>query len=299
MAIGTISFTQEPVSGAGLRPVITNWTPIVPYAVKQTSISGLFYFKFILEIRITDASGTLLGKIKQKKSPAVTGTTDVTAIFDVRYIVNTQLETQVADYNDTTKSIHTLGVNDKENPFSQNTTQLLAIYVKAYQEYSSSATASPTVNASENVTDTLYYIPASLDLNTARSTVSFQTTGIEGYKLKDDSKRVFSDVASSYNSLVGITGYHNILRSTDYHTIGFLNGQADFESLGWYWKVEYFNASGTMGSAELINDNSAGGAKPNTIGGEVNTDNERLIYFVSGDANLPAQDITAASPSAF
>jgi hypothetical protein len=299
MAIGTISFQQVPVLDSAKRPAITNWTPIVPYSVRQTDISGLFYFKFILEVRITDASGTLLGKIKQKKSPAVTGTTNVTATFDLRDIVNTQLETQMADYDDTAKSIHTLGVNNIEKPFSQNTSQLLAIYVKAYQEYSSSATASPTVNASENDTSTLYYIPASLDLNADRSTTNFQGTGIEGYKLKDVSKRVFSDVASSYNSLVGITGYHNILRSTDYHTVGFLNGQTDFESLGWYWKVEYFNASGTMGSAELINDNSAGGAKPNTTGGEVNTDNERLIYLGCGAANLEAQDITAARPSAF
>ena len=299
MAIGTISFQQTPVLSSAKRPAITNWTPIVPYAVRQTDISGLFYFKFILEIRITDASGTLLGKIKQKKSPAVTGTTNVTAVFDLRDIVNTQLETQMADYNDTTKSIHTLGVNDIEKPFSQNTSQLLAIYVKAYQEYSESATASPTANTGENVTQTLFYIPASLDLNTARGTEYFQTTGIEQYKLKDDSKRVFSDVSSSYNSLVGITGYHNVIRSTDYHTIGFLNGQADFESLGWYWKVEYFNASGTMGSAELINDTSAGGAKPNSVGGQVTTDNQRLIYLGCGAANLQAQDIAAARPSAF
>ena len=299
MAIGTISFQQTPVLSSAKRPAITNWTPIVPYSVRQTSISGLFYFKFILEIRITDASGTLLGKIKQKKSPAVTGTTNVTAVFDLRDIVNTQLETQMADYNDTTKSIHTLGVNDIEKPFSQNTSQLLAIYVKAYQEYSESATASPTANTGENVTQTLFYIPASLDLNTARGTEYFQTTGIEQYKLKDDSKRVFSDVSSSYNSLVGITGYHNVIRSTDYHTIGFLNGQADFESLGWYWKVEYFNASGTMGSAELINDTSAGGAKPNSVGGQVTTDNQRLIYLGCGAANLQAQDIAAARPSAF
>jgi len=301
MAIGTISFQQTPVLSSAKRPAITNWTPIVPYSVRQTSISGLFYFKFILEVRITDASGTLLGKIKQKKSPAVTGTTNVTAVFDLRDIVNTQLETQMADYNDTTKSIHTLGVNDIEKPFSQNTSQLLAIYVKAYQEYSSSATASPTANTGENVTQTLYYIPASLDLNTARGTEYFQTTGIEDYKLKDVSKRVFSDVASSYNSLVGITGYHNILRSTDYHTIGFLNGQADFESIGWYWQVKYYTSANVQigSTAELINDNSAGGAKPNSAGGEVNTDNERLIYFGCGPANLQAQDITAARPSNF
>ena len=47
MAIGTISLPQIPVEAAKQVPVITNWTPVVPYMVKQTSITDLFYFKFI------------------------------------------------------------------------------------------------------------------------------------------------------------------------------------------------------------------------------------------------------------
>ena len=306
MAIGTISFQQEPVSSAGKRPVITNWTPIVPYAVEQTSISGLFYFKFILEIRITDASGTLLGKIKQKKSPAVTGTSNVTAIFDVRDIVNTQLETQVADYNDTTKSIHTLGVNDAAKPFSLNTSQILKIYVKAYQEYSESATASPTVNSSENDTSTLYYIPASLDLNADRSTTNFQGTGIEQYKLKDSSKKLLSDVTETSNAPIitsaVATGFHNIVRSTDYHTVGFLNGEDYFDGKAALFKIRYYNSAGTnltssggQTSEDLV-QNGNGGANP--ITGQVLTDSKLLIYFGCGPANLEAQSVnTDARPS--
>ena len=67
MALGTISFEQEPIGDSTTSPVITNWNPIIPYAVKQTDISGLFYFKFILEIRLDDASGTIIGKLKQRK----------------------------------------------------------------------------------------------------------------------------------------------------------------------------------------------------------------------------------------
>ena len=93
MGLGNLSFVQEPVNTTSKVPVITNWTPIVPYAVKQTNITDLFYFKFILEIRLTDATGTLLGKLKQKKSPSSTSNIDVAAVFDVRDIVNTQLET--------------------------------------------------------------------------------------------------------------------------------------------------------------------------------------------------------------
>ncbi len=143
MAIGTISFEQEPIGDSSQLPVITNWTPIVPYTVKQTSITDLFYFKFILEVRLTDASGTLLGKIKQRPNGYATGTTNVIGIYDVKDIVNSQLEDTIADQNDTTKSIHTLGKNVATKIYSTNSNQLRTVYVKAYQEFSSAANASP------------------------------------------------------------------------------------------------------------------------------------------------------------
>ena len=43
MALGTISFEQEPISDTATVPVITNWTPIIPYTTKQTNITDLFY----------------------------------------------------------------------------------------------------------------------------------------------------------------------------------------------------------------------------------------------------------------
>jgi hypothetical protein len=61
MAIGNITFAQEPVNTTSKVPVITNWTPMIGYMVYQDDISGLFYFKLILEVRLDDASGTLLG----------------------------------------------------------------------------------------------------------------------------------------------------------------------------------------------------------------------------------------------
>jgi hypothetical protein len=60
-----LSFEQEPISDSTTSPVITNWTPIVPYVLyRNVSIASLFYYKLVLEIRLTDSSGTLLGKIK-------------------------------------------------------------------------------------------------------------------------------------------------------------------------------------------------------------------------------------------
>ena len=66
MAIGSISFEQEPVEDN--TPAITNWTPIVPYVVLQDDISGLFYFKLILEVRLESSTGLLIGKLKQRRN---------------------------------------------------------------------------------------------------------------------------------------------------------------------------------------------------------------------------------------
>ena len=86
-----LTFTQHPIEAAIQTPVITNCTPIVPYMVNKSSISGLFYYKFIMEIRETDVSGELLAKIKQRKSAAVSGVTNVKCLLDVRDIINTHL----------------------------------------------------------------------------------------------------------------------------------------------------------------------------------------------------------------
>ena len=68
MALGLITFAQKPVNTTSKVPVITNWTPMIGYMVLQDDISGLFYFKLILEVRLDDASGTLLAKIKQRRN---------------------------------------------------------------------------------------------------------------------------------------------------------------------------------------------------------------------------------------
>ena len=65
----SLSFFQEPVNATSKVPVITNWTPAIGYMLfYDASIAAFFYFKLILEVRLTDASGTLLGKIKQRRN---------------------------------------------------------------------------------------------------------------------------------------------------------------------------------------------------------------------------------------
>ena len=127
-----LSFEQEPISDSTTSPVITNWIPIVPYVLYESTISGLFYYKLVLEIRLDDASGTLLAKLKQRRNGYADDITNnkARAIFDVRDVVNSQLEDTIADQNATTRSIHSVGVNVIAKPFSTNSNQVKKIYVK-------------------------------------------------------------------------------------------------------------------------------------------------------------------------
>ena len=155
MALGNISIIQKPALApiTTATVVLTNWTPVVGYTIYQDDITDLFYFKLILEVRIDDASGTLLGKIKQKPNGyAVDGGTKARAFFDIREIVNEAVAPTLYDQNITTapyKSIHKVGANNIVQPFSKSGDALLGlpqvakIFVKAYQEYSESATVSP------------------------------------------------------------------------------------------------------------------------------------------------------------
>ncbi|QDP48268.1 MAG: hypothetical protein Unbinned585contig1001_38 [Prokaryotic dsDNA virus sp.] len=299
MAIGIFSFEQEPIGDSDKLPVITNWTPVVPYTAKQTSMTEIYYFKFVLDVRLTDASGTLLAKMKQRQN-GVSSTTDVYSVFDIKDVVNSVLYDTIADANDTTKSIHTLGANVAAEPFSQNNNQLRTIYVKGYQEFSTAQNTSPSLYLTSYAEDTKFYMQASLPLNTARGTADFQTTAFSNFQLDGSSKKFLSDVASSYNSIANVTGYVNVVRSTDYHTVAFLNGATHLDSSGSFFQIKYYDSDGIIGVAqEIENHNATGGAQPVSTE-EVGTDAERLIYFGCGPGNLQAQSaVPGARPSAF
>lgn len=301
-----LSFEQEPISDSTTSPVITNWTPIVPYVLyRNVSIASLFYYKLVLEIRLTDSSGTLLGKIKQRRN----GFSDdiaankARAIFDLKDIVNSQLQDTNADQNATTKTIHKVGTNSATTPFSQNNNQFLSIYVKGYENYSSAANISPSDVLDDAINDTKFYIAASLDLNTARGTADFQDTAFSSYSLSGSTSLFLSDIQDSSADNIG-TVKRNYIQSTDYHTIGMLNGVSDLASDAYFIGIQYYDSSNNVinspgGTAieYIANTNLNGGANPDT---EVNTNPERLIYFGCGPANLESQSRnTEARPSEF
>jgi len=309
MALGNISFEQEPVDAADKVPVITNWNPMIGYMLYQDDISGLFYFKLVLEVRLDNASGTLIGKIKQRRngySVDIAGNA-ARAFFDLRDIVNSQLTDTVFDQNDTGvpfETIHKLGENNPVTPFSVNGdnrtdgTQLQTIYVKGYQQYSSLASEIPTEDDTPSVNDTLFYIGASLPLLTARDTDSdyIQGTAFQPYQASATVDLFLSDVESSVGEY-GLSGYINYIQDTDYHTVAFLNDYTNFLSDLDYIEIAYYDSSNSIiNSAETIANVSGNGGHPPGAGSM--TDAKRLLYFGCGPGNLEGQsDNTSARPS--
>ena len=292
MALGNISFVQEPVNTTSKVPVITNWTPLIGYMVYQDDISGLFYFKLILEVRLDDASGTLLGKIKQRRngySPDVAAN-EARAFFDLRDIANSVLVDTVFDQNDSGqpfRTIHKIGVNTAAKPFSVNGdrntdgTQIQTIYVKGYQQYSTVASAIPAEITSDTVNDTLYYLQASLPLMTPRSTVTSPVGFIQGtdfnvFNGNGTTDRFLSDLETSSGDY-NVSGYINYIQETDYHTVALLNDNdkfdSDIEAIG----IKYYDSSGLqIGTTKAIpNTTTNGGANPTS------ETNARKSIFIS------------------
>ena len=323
MALGSITLEQRPVASSDKVPVITNWTPIVGYMVLQDDISGLFYFRLIMEVRLDDGSGTLLAKIKQRRNGYGDDVTNnrARAFFDLRDIVNSQVVDTVFDQNQTGipfDSIHTIGLNVPAKPFSVNgdnregTTQIQTIYIKAYQQYSESATAIPEEETGTSVNHTLVYMGASLPLLTPRSVVaagSVNSTYLQGaafnkYQTSDNNDQFLSDLetdAGDHN----ITGYINYVQWNDttnvgdYHTLAFLNDTTKFDSDLFHMAIRYYDNSGVaLGTVEYIaNVDANGGWEPDGTEGTTE-DKHRLLYFGCGPGNLEAQtDETDARPS--
>ena len=307
-----IKFEQNPVDTADKVPVITNWTPAIGYMLFQddATTASYYYYKLILEVRLDDATGTLLGKVKQRRNGYSDDVTNnkARAFFDLRSIINSQLVDTVFDQNDSGvpfRAIHKVGANTAAKPFSVNgdrntgETQLQTVYVKGYQEYATTQTASPTVITTDTVNDTQYYIGASLPLMTARDTDSdyIQGTAFQVHQGKGATDKLLSDLLTSAGDY-NISGYINYVQDTDYHTVGFLNNTSLFSSDIHNILIKYYDNAGSLigGSTHAIENNTTnGGANPGT---EADTDAERLIYFGCGPANLEAQSITAsAKPS--
>ena len=306
-----LSFVQEPVNETSKVPVITNWTPLIGYMLhRDTSIAALFYYKLVLEVYTGTSvvAANLIAKFLQRRN----GYSDdiannlARAFFDLRDIANTQLIETVFDQNDggvPFRTIHKVGVNSAAKPFSVNgdnttaKTQIIALTVKGYENYSSSANESPIDQTGDAITDTLYYLQASLPLMTARSTDSdyIQGTDFNVYNCSSNTDLFLSDIEESLSDYGLGNVRRNYVQSTDYHTVAFLNDNPKFDSGLALMEIIYHDSSGsTLSTTPITNNSTNGGENPSgTL-----TDNERLLYFGCGPGNLEGQSIASgAKPS--
>ena len=320
MALGTITFAQKPSTGpTGVGTTesitVTNWTPVAGYMAYQDNISSLYYFKLIIEVRVGDGSGELLAKLKQKPNGYITDAAAgrARAFFDLKDIINDYVAPTLYDQNDATppyRSIHTIGANTAAKPLSVSGDRLSAkpqvveIYVKAYQEYSQAENVSPTEDATENVTDTQFYMQTARYLMKPRNT----STGIIqpptnmtvwGYALLFLTDQ---PLGQGFSGDVGLIGWRKriFVRDGDYHTVAWLNDLTNFSSFSATITIKYYNAAGVQiasaGTETIANNSTNGGCAPSAT----NTDTKRLIYFGSGPGNLEAQSVnTDLRPSAY
>ena len=141
---------QEPNQLAGAN------SPMV-FVLQETTgaIINAAKFRYIAQIFIstTDAATWVeKAKIKIHKNTANIG------IVDVHKIVRSYLETQeknVGNQETIAGSIHSIGISDTSNSYSQNTSQVVGVKLVGGYEKSTSATTSPT--ESLNQANTIIY----------------------------------------------------------------------------------------------------------------------------------------------
>ncbi len=290
-----LQFYQLPKDSSGNALVITNYTPLVGYTLYyDASILALFYYQLVLEVRLNNSTGDILGIIKQRRNgygPDITSNY-ARAFFDLRDLINSQLVATIFDQNDSGvpfNTIHKVGKNTSTLPFSlsgdskQGKTQIQEVYVKGYQQYSTTANASPELDLTGAVEDTLYYLEASLPLTTARGTAEYmQTTQFNNYNGNVPGDLFLSDLEASFIKYESSNQLRNYVQETDYHTVAFLNDNSNFQSNVEYIEIQYYTASGASTAIYIQNVDTAGGQAP----ASTTLDSERLLYYGCGPGNL-------------
>lgn len=278
-----------------------NWKPLAPIVVKQSSdVSSWFKFRFILRVyKNAVIDSNLLATLRQSPNNFST-TTNTNAIFDLRGIVNTQINATFEDYIQPTKEIHKIGENNPARLFSKNSNTVKTIIVKATYEYATTSTSAPIEQTGSPVQLTMYFAMSSFGtfeyLTLTNPLDSFYIPSSSLKFMLSDLNEQFDDVRHKNQlSSAILNGYINYVNSlTDYHTIGFVNKDS-WGSDSYKLEIKYYNSSGSTLSTTLItNETTTGGEAPNTA----NQDNEYLIFAGVGTGNLESQTInTDAQPS--
>ena len=254
-------------------------------------------FRYIAQVYIstTDASTWVeRAKIKIHKNSADVG------IVDVHKIVRSYLETQeknVGNQETIAGSIHSIGISDTSNSYSQNTSQVVGVKLVGGYEKASSATAAPTETLNQANT-IIYSIPASTpytDTGTNVGGLDIDGTNnpLTNYIPSGATKKFLTNAPR----VQFVRGSSTAADNVDELTIAFINdGLITDGDVLVKMAIEYYNsAGGQIGSTKYFTNDTGSGGKA-TADDVKNS----LLYFGCGTSNLQNQvDVNDAQPSDF
>jgi hypothetical protein len=269
----------------------SNYWAISPITVRiDEDLSSYFKVKYILRIYKNSVSASnLLSTLKQRTNNN-SSTTNQIAIFDIRGIVNTQLQFTNRDSNATTYEVHTIGKNVTSKLFSKNNGTIKTIVVVATWEFSTSASNPPVEQTGDTTTMTMYFSPATFrlfqvvneDINPLNkyfinsATLSFALSNL--HKEQDIRER---NRFLTVSILQGAINY--VSARYCYHTIAFLN-KSSWGSDGQYIALIYYDKTGTQtGSTYTIQNNTTQGG---TLPASAASDDAYMIFAGVGTKNL-------------
>ena len=273
-------------------------SPMV-FVLKEDS-SAIFNadkFRYIAQVYIstTDASTWVeRAKLKIHKNSADVG------IVDVHKIVRSYLETQeknVGNQEIIAGSIHSIGISDTSNSYSQNTSQVVGVKLVGGYEKASSATAAPTETLNQANT-IIYSIPASTpytDTGTNVGGLDIDGTNnpLTNYIPSGATKKFLTNAPR----VQFVRGSSTAADNVDELTIAFINdGLITDGDVLVKMAIEYYNsAGGQIGSTKYFTNDTGSGGKA-TADDVKNS----LLYFGCGTANLENQvDEPDNQPSEF
>ena len=292
-------------------------SPMV-YVVKESdgAITGAAKFRYIVQVQVSEtdtSSFSTVAKIKIFKNAAGVG------IVDIHKIIRNYLETQRANQNSTSNSIHSLGISDAAKPFSQTESQAVLVRIKGGYEKATSQTLSPVEELTPSgtyISNISVSIPATTPYTKTASGVGGLDDDDAGnnmpllYYINDTTAEDSYSLLTNAPTVQFVRGSSTSGDNVDELTVCFKQGNNASSSiipLGEkleHIAIQYFNSAGTLiagtsgGSTAhfFANSNANGGATAS----ESNTAQESILYFGCGTSNLQTQSlVTNARPSNF
>ena len=278
--------------------------PMIFVLKESTSIINDAKFKYVAKIykSTTNASTwALLTTIKVHKNNAGVG------IIDIHKIVRSSLETQKSNVGNIAAdtidgSIHSIGISDTSNSYSQNTSQVVGIKVEGGYEKATSQTAAPVLTLPsggvDGASEIIYSIPATTPFTKTASNVGGldidgTNNPLTNYIPSGATKKFLTNAPRVQFVRGGNTAAENI----DELTIAFINdGLITDGDVLVKMAIEYYNSSGgQIGSTKYFTNDVASGGKA-TADDVKNS----LLYFGCGTYNLESQvDEPDNQPSEF